>query len=255
MVSVPFMSKPKLEEASEPVNAATLPQQPSARKGSLPAPLLAVFGFVLLVGIAVGTTQHSRTASAMYDAMEACDASVLNETNGLSDAYGVVKFNYRQAEIQKMLSLCDTDPPLAREVFRTALDRRNKSAQLIALYCSFYLAGSGQLEKEDWERLTAALNPEKEKNTDVRKAAQRAIGDLIFITDTTNTAAFQAIPAGAKEAESATNRIQTHEEKLHSGTSGLNIRWSNADLAFVWIQEMSSKGQWNNNLQRFVLGK
>ena len=257
------MSKAKHDEP-EAQTVVLAPHDPAETKGPLlPLPLKILFALVLGVGILVGVSRHARTVSAMFDAMENCDASVLDEKNGLDDRYGVVKFNNKQGDIAQYLSLCDTDPALAREVFRAALDSRHKSSQIIALYSSFFLAGSKQLEKEDWDRMVKALDPNnapdsnnKEKYADVRKAAQRALGDLIFITDTANVSTYQAIPAAAKESPDGSNRIQTHEEKLQgSGKTGLNIRWSNADLAFVWLQEMASKGQWDNALQRFVIGK
>lgn len=251
------MSKVKHEEHETPNVAVLTPEAPPVHKGPiLPMPLLALFGIVLIIGILVGVTRNSRLASNMYDAMDNCDASVLQETNGLDDRYGVVKFNNKQAEIAAMLGVCDTNPPLAREVFRKALDERHKSAQLIALYSSYFLAGSKQLDKDDWTRMVNALDASKEKNADVRKAAQRAIGDLVFITDKDNLTKYQAIPAAAKESSDGTNRIQTREEKMRDTDKvGYNIRWSNADLAFTWLQEWGPKGQWDNNLQRFVLGK
>lgn len=250
------MSKAKHDEP-EAQAAVLAPHDPAESKGPLlPLPLKILFVLVLAVGILVGVSRHSRTSSAMFEAIDNCDASVLDEKNGLDDRYGVVKFNNKQGEIAQYLSLCDTDPSLAREVFRSGLDSHHKSAQIMALYSSFFLAGSKQLEKEDWDRMVNALDPSKEKNADVRKAAQRALGDLIFITETASSATYQAIPAAAKESPDGSNRIQTHDEKLQgSGKTGLNIRWSNADLAFVWLQEMSAKGQWDNALQRFVLGK
>jgi len=246
----------KIKPRSDDVASAPAVPQPEASKRLLPAPLLIAFGVVILAGCLVGFTRKSRLQSTLYEAMDKCDAETLAEVNGITDSFGIVRITSRQETITKYLSLCEQDPELARTIFRQALSLNSKSAKLVALYSSFFLAVSNTLQAQDIATLAASLDPAKETAIDVRRTAQRALADLIFINDTlANQAKWHDLPAGLKDStEGPSHRIQTREEKLRpSAKQGLGIRWSNPDLAHAWWTAHQAKGNWDSKLQRYVI--
>ncbi|HYG73641.1 MAG TPA: hypothetical protein VEK08_01310 [Planctomycetota bacterium] len=249
------MSKSKTQpnDASE----VTQPAQSEPAKKLLPTPLLVAFALVVLAGFALGFTRDTRLHSELFEAMDKCDAQTLPEQNGISDAFGVVKINSQQSGITDYLSLCEQNPPLARSIFRQALEKTGKSPRLVALYSSFYLAGSNALEASDIDSIAALLDGEKQKDAEVRRTAQRALSDLIFINDTlANQSKWHELPEKVKTAASdgPSHRIVTREEKLRpSDKTGLGIRWSNPDLALAWWSANKSRGKWDPSLQRYII--
>jgi hypothetical protein len=236
----------KVKSRSEEEAAVPHATPPAGSKGLLPTPLIAAFAIVLLAGFALGFTRNARLHDTLFDDLDKSEAQTLPETNGASDAFGIVKIGSRQSGITDYLSLCEQEPPVARKIFRQALEKTGKSARLVALCSSFYLAGSGSLEPQDIDTIAALLDPEKEKDAEVRRTAQRSLADLIFISDTmANQSKWHEVPSGL---------IVTREEKLRpSDKTGLGIRWSNPDLAHAWWNANKSRGKWDSSLQRFVI--
>jgi hypothetical protein len=166
----------------------------------------------------------------------------------------VVRFKSKQDEIGDYLSLCHTKPKSALKIYRQAFERHSKNARLVAIHSAFFLAVSGSLDKSDFDLILNNLDPEKEKDLDLRHAAQRALSQLIIIADVANQTKYRSIPEGVK-AEGV-NRIETREETLRpSGMNVLNIRWTNPDLAYMWVHTFTPQGQWDSKLQRFIVGK
>jgi hypothetical protein len=220
----------------------------------LPLPVMALFVVFIAGGVLLGMTRESSTESQLSSALDSCDAGTIAEMDGLNDAYGVVRFKSKQDDIGDYLSLCHTKPKSALKIYRSAFERRSKSARLVAIHSAYFLAVSGSLEKSDFDLIVNNLDPEKEKDLDLRHAAQRALSQLIIIADVANQTKYRSIPDGVK-AEGV-NRIETREETLRpSGSNVLNIRWTNPDLAFEWVRTFLSQGQWDAKLQRFMIGK
>ena len=226
----------------------------NAESGSLPVALTAAFFLVIAGGLLMGLTRDGRTEAALSSSIEKADASVSKEEDGLLDAYGVVQFRLNPRPVTDYFSYCETRPEMALRLFRGALESGN-SSKLIALSSAFYLAQRGVLEKEDVEKIVARLDPQTEKDAEVRKAAQRALAELILIDDVAAGEKYQVIPAAYKPTGTGANRIQTREEKLRgSGKAILYIRWSNSDLAFSWWQANAASGKWDKALQRYIFG-
>lgn len=199
---------------------------------SLPAWLWIAFAFFIVGGIGLRASQSARILASTYDAISGCEATVLAENDGLSDMYGIVQFKTNSTEVANYLTLCESDPVIALEIYRKALDEGNKNAKLVALSSSFYL--SRLLEKADIDRVAGLLKPGQD-NGEVRKAAQRALADLTVIKNTGDMTRFRAVPESLPAATVGApyHSIQTIEQTWIKEPV-LLVRWSNPDLAMDW---------------------
>ena len=233
------------DQTPAPVAADMVPsndKEIEAKDGrGLPLWLKLSFAVCIALGALMWLTRQSRTESGAYSAISSCDASVLAESDGLKDLYGLVQFKSNSSEVANFMSLCASDPDLARRVFRRALDEGNKSARLIALSSAFYL--SANLQKEDIERIVRHLSAETEKEADVRRAAQRVLSDLTVIKDAGEASKYQAVPDGLPEpaAGAPSHSIQTKEETW-SKEQVLLVRWTDPELANAWWKGIGSTG-------------
>ncbi|HEY3323654.1 MAG TPA: hypothetical protein VGP72_24580 [Planctomycetota bacterium] len=222
----------------------------------LPKMLWAAFAVVVVGGLLLGLTRQSRMVSSLNDAINSCQAEAAAEKDGLRDTYGIVTIVSNESGVTRFLSLCDTNPPLAKQIFRESITSGSKSARLIALYSAWYLAEQNQLEEQDLKAIVACIDPNKGNDEAVRKAAQRTLSDLTVLTNVADASQYEVVPSCTKEpaAEAPPNKIQTRQEKQRrTGQPGLAIRWSNAEVAYCWWQAFSPKGAWDNSLQRFVI--
>ncbi|MEI6235726.1 MAG: hypothetical protein WCT04_21935 [Planctomycetota bacterium] len=281
---------------------------PVEPKATLPTWLIVAFGITLVAGAVLILGRAHFAENSLYDSMTTCDAFVKPDIgergesgkfesvrpNGLGDGYALIRIRKERESIASLVALCDRDDPIAgRRLFRKALDTGNKSAKIVALHCANYLAHSqttpapradiGVLESEDFDRLLAKLDSTKEIDADVRKAALRAMSDLVIITNSAAVTAFTAdskaetrytvvtdavreatmktLDADAKESgdvEKETRdkrrdiKIVLHSDTLN-GKPVLLIRWSTPGLALAWWKENVKEGaKWDNALQRFV---
>jgi hypothetical protein len=212
---------------------------------------------------------------AALTAMNDCEASVLpgsilaEANDGLSDAYGLVKFRMHQSEITKLLSLCETDPPLGLRIFREAMDRGNVSAKLVAMNSAFYLTLHKQLEAEDFQRIVSHLPPDgtarpdsaADKDgqaivSDLRRVAQRAVSDLTVIEDVGHAASYEVLPEGLPKPppDGRPARVQTRQSRVSGFDEPvLLVRWSDAEVAYKWWQAVAKQGHWDKEKQRFVI--
>jgi len=249
------MSKHKQQEAAVVQNTAAPKSEETPHPAAgIPKPMWAAFGIILLAGIILLSTREGRAQRAIAKAIGECQASVMKEENGLNDAFGIIQFKQNNQEVGKLLSLCESNSALALEIFRNAMDQGSQSAKLVAIHSAFFLASSGALQAVDFERLTARLDPGKETDKDIRKAAQRAIADLTVITDASPEAKekCERTPAGIPGENASPHKIQTREEKP-GGKAELAIRWSDPDLAYAWWAVMAKEGSWSSAKHRFTL--
>ncbi|MCY3022710.1 MAG: hypothetical protein NTW87_27335 [Planctomycetota bacterium] len=220
-------------------------------------PLLVAFLGFAVAGILIGATRETRTETAVATAMRDCEAKALPETDGLSDAYGVVQFRYHQGDVTRLLTLCDTNPRLALRIFREALASGSPSAKMVALHSAFFLAANGQLEADEFQRIVSHMNPEQEKDGDVCKVAQRAVSDLTVIEDSAaHSSRYEKLPEGLSPPvkDAGPHKVQTKEDKLaSSGKAVLLVRWSSTEVAYKWWSAMAGKGCWDKGLQRYVI--
>jgi hypothetical protein len=232
------------------------------RKSPISLPLVVVFAIVLLGGTAYGLTREMRYESYYLKGMNDCGASAFKlqnsppEKDGLQDLFGLVEFNRNHTALTQYLSACEMEPEMALRVYRKAMDEGTASARMVALYSTFYLSLSKKLEAADWERLTTRLNPDVEKELDVKRIAQRSASDLLVIPENATKSAFIAIPEGFKETEkeAAAPRVELKDVKVN-GQKYLAVRWSTPALAWAWLQTHAPKGKWDSALQRFVIAE
>jgi hypothetical protein len=239
------------------------------RRDKVLFPLMIAFLGLLITGILLGATRGLRLESAITEAISTCHATTLpdnenDQSDGLGETYGLVKFQTQTAQIQRYLSVCETDPPLAGRVFRKAMEQGNTNAKLIALYSAFFLTSRKQLTAEDFQRIQSVLKPVADPSVEQRdlcRAAQRALSDLTIIEDTANHAAvYEALPEGmpnapkGKDGKELPHKIAVKEEKLRaSGRPVLLIRWSGPEVARKWWDAVGTSGRWDMELQRFVV--
>ena len=248
------------ESESESGRVTVSAQAHQAPEPLLPLPLWIAFAVVLFAGIIVGATGNTRTASSAMETLTQCNAAVLLEKDGLSDAYGLIHFNSRPNDVVKWLSLCEMERELALGVFRKALSEGNKSAKLIALHSAYYLtshftvpgkpeSGRPGLSAADFAAILALLSTEKDN--DIRRAAQRAISELVVVAGADQKRKAETLPPNLS-SENGPNRIESREEKLGKDTY-LTLRWSNPDLASAWLAQYEKSSAWDPQLQRLII--
>ena len=220
--------------------------------GFFPKLLWIAYLAVILAGVAIVATRPARTEAAALDAFATCEASVMPDTNGLNDDFGLVLVKSRAGELSSYLSLCQSQPALALKVFREALASTNKSARLVAIYSAFYLARGNRLEKADFVKLASLLDPKVETDLDVRRAAQRELADLLILNTPAAKDKYEALPPNLPpEPENGIHSIAT----LEAGAPGarfLRIRWSNPDLADAWWKAHQN-GAWSAARHAWVI--
>jgi hypothetical protein len=250
--------------------------EPSASKpihlsNALPKPVLAVCVLMIAAGAVLMLARPAQIKSSTFNAMETCDATtykVMQKVqgdrdsklapieNGLSEKYGLIQIKANKAELSRLFTYCETEPALALEIFHRAMKQGNASARTIAAYSTYFLAMRGVLDASDFELLRKCLEKgaDAEKNTDLRKVAQRAISDLTVIKSAKDAAKFEVVPASmAPIAAGELDRaIKTNPEKF-DGQDVLFIRWSSADVAEAWWTVHGPNGAWDAKLQRFVI--
>ncbi len=278
-----------------------------APKLEIPRWLIAAVLVVLAIGAVLILGRGYFAESAAFDAMTSCDAKispylreraedgnfVWTKPNGTDDNFGSIRINAHRDEIAAIVSLCESDPPLALRLFEKALKSDSKSAKIVALYCANYLARSqttpqpvrdekgrivtGVLDASHFELMKGLL--EKGNDLDVRKAALRAVSDLVIITNSKaideaknpkaestfakistemEAAAITDVeppdPKEDKDTKDKTRdlKIVTRKETLN-GHEVLLVRWSTPALALAWWKEYAKDGHWDKDEQRFVV--
>lgn len=253
----------RLENKLEKSTDAIPPSSPAGRKNRPSMALLVAVVGVLVAGILLGSTRELRIESAAQNALADCGATTEPETDGLSDNYGIVRFQSHIAEIDSYLSLCETNPKLALRIFREALGGKlGVSGELVALQSAFYLTSHKQLESNDFQVILGLMETEGTV-AEMRKVAQRVVSDLTVIEDVEHARSYEIIPAGLpppvtdpkdKDSHPKPHKVQTKEEKLTaSGKAVVLVRWSSPDVAAKWWETMATQGHWDAELQRFVI--
>jgi hypothetical protein len=257
------MSKHKHEvEGGGAVAVPNAPAQPM-----LPKPLYAAFIAAIVIGGLIFFTRDTRLVSGTFSDISSAEAATIKAkkgkgqeqkevdvNDGLLDEYGSVVIKANNESVGNYLSLCDTNPPAALKIFRRSLDEGNKSAQLIGLYSLFYLVPKCAVEPADLQRVIDRLDPDKEKDDDIRRVAQKTLSDLLLIKSSDKTK-FEALPPEIKSSgdEWPTNNVLIREEK-RGDTAQLRVRWSNPNTAFAWWKQHSgANGRWLPELNAWEL--
>ncbi len=249
------MSKAKKDEgaASSAAVATDASAHGTHKAGGalLPLPLWIAFVAVVAVGLVLFVTQDTRAEKAALSALRNCDASVRPVEDGLKDEYGVINIKQNATTVADYMSLCDLNPDLALKVYRASVGGSNKSATLVALYSTIFLAP--RLNNDDIQAIAKILATDTEETKELRRTAQRTLSDLTVIERVQDASKLEAIPDGISKKEGVgPHKIQTREEKLRDKTY-LNVRWSNPDLAGAWWKVNAANGKWDTSLQRFVI--
>jgi hypothetical protein len=246
------MSKHKDVPAAGAVAIDAAP--PAKPEKFLPLPLWIAFAALLGLGAVLMLTRNSRLESSLYSNISEADASGIKQINGLEDSFGLVKFQRNNDSVATLLSICKTNPDVALRIFRRSVDDGPKSARLIALYSAFFIGQQVPLQDEDIKRVTSRLDPEKEKDEEVRRAAQRALSDLVVITDPASAQKYESLPPNIAKptGDYPAHKTQTREEKVDDKTI-LRIRWSNPDLALEWWKTHSVNAKWDTARKALVL--
>ncbi|MFH0938433.1 MAG: hypothetical protein V1899_04025 [Planctomycetota bacterium] len=233
----------------------------------LPLPLWIAFAVIIAIGMILLATRSVWTESALYSAISNCGAGVIGASsriedkalrirynNGIDDLFGVIQFNRDSGQIVRLLSLCETDPAMALRIYRRAMADGNTSARLLAIHISFFLAARGQFETSDFEKIVARLDPEVEKEFDVRKAVQRRLSELIVLNNVTAKAKYETLPPNLPpvSGDAPPREIRTREEGSE-GNRFLTIRWSDPDTARAWWKIQATAGAWNKDRGVFVI--
>ncbi|HYF50100.1 MAG TPA: hypothetical protein VEJ63_11885 [Planctomycetota bacterium] len=250
------MSKDHSEAA--PVIPPSEVSQP--RERTLPLGLYVAFLVAIVAGITYYAGRESWLASKLFSDINDASASVVKQfvresadrvvekdiNDGFDDRFGIVQFRTNADSVAKLLSQCEENPALAAKVFRRCMDEGSKSARLIAMYSAFFLIPKNQLDRADIDRVLSRIDPAKEKDADIRKAAQRMLSEFILLKDASAQLKYEALPAniGKSEGEWPSPSIKTLQEE-RKGTKQLRIRWSNPDTALAWWKEHGEKGSWS----------
>jgi hypothetical protein len=235
-----------------------------APQGGLPTWLWIAFAVVVIVGV-IGIGGRQRFAeNAAFEAMKTCEATAEDTTprkqklDGLNDYYPILHIAAQRDAVCDVFSQCDTQPLRGLKLFRKGLDAEsNKSSRIVALACAVYLARAqthpvaefepGVLEKEDFERILAHLDPAKESDVEVRRVALRALSDLTVLGDEKGVERYEKMPAGKD------GTVKTHPDKLN-GKNVVLVRWSTPEAALAWWAENAKPpAQWDAHAQRFTI--
>ena len=244
-------------EKMSPANSGLSEGQSAPSRGFFPPPLWIAFVLMVFVGTVLLLTRSSRMENTLWDGISNCNAADYlvpqdqgkqsrTEPNGLDDLYGMVQFKSNNADITRLLSICENDPALAVKLVRRALTEGNRSAKMVALYSAYYL--QNHLESQDIQKIAGLLNARNE--IEVRKTAQRTLSDLTVIKNPGGAAKYEALPdkLPPSTADSEPHKIQTREETW-DGNPVFTLRWSNPDLADCWWQSMAGAGTWTTGTQ------
>jgi hypothetical protein len=250
------MSKPK--DSPEAVTVIPAPNHP--RERTLPLGLYIAFLVAIVGGITLYAGREPWLASKLYSDANEASASVVKHIyrnrdervveediiNGFDDRFGIVQFRAHADSVAKLLSQCEENPALATKVVRRCMDEGNKNARLIAMYAAFFLISKNQLDRSDIDRLLSCIDGSKEKDADVRKAAQRMLSEFILLKDASAKLKYEALPNDIpkSEGEWPSPRIETSEES-RKDTKQLRVRWSNPDTALAWWKQHGDKGSWS----------
>jgi len=248
------------KENPEPPAAGSLAPAPLKREAALPKWLYLAFLLAIACGITVYFGREPWLAAKIYRDLNNSGASLVRGSekdrsgrvidydinDGIDDRFGIVQFRESAASIASLMSQCETHPRMAQQIFRRCMDEGNKSARLVALKSAFFLIAQNHLEQPDLERIIASIDGSREKDPEVRKAAQRALADMIVLKDVTGKLKYEALPAEIpkSEGEWPSPRIETLEE-TRDGAKQLRIRWSNPDTALAWWKQYGAKGKWS----------
>jgi hypothetical protein len=228
-----------------------------AQTALLPKPLYVAFILVIVIGALIFLTRETRLVNGTYNDISNAEAATIkykkgkgqeeklvDVNDGLLDEYGSVVIKANNESVGSFLSLCDINPPAALQVFRRSLDDGNKSAKMIALYSTFYMVPKCALDDKDLQRVIDRLDPDKEKDDDIRRVAQKTLSDLIVIKSSDKTK-FEALPADIKSSgdDWPANNVVVREEKRGDVTQ-LRVRWSNPNTAFAWWKLHGAGGRW-----------